>query len=160
MCFFVNNQFRLFSGTEAISGSDNLENVFEENLKRIGKVVAMLDHWKDPIYLTRVWCIFEQYTAHKLELDVTMILAQEPAEQLLGQINRGEPGIMDIKASLSNVDAEKAQASMPADDKKVKDLIVNSVGFDKVNTHVKLSMVSWVATVVQEHMNHMITEVS
>ena len=52
--FFVNNQFRLIvDGTPA--GSDNLEEVFEANLRRTGRVVAILDTWHQPMYLRRVW---------------------------------------------------------------------------------------------------------
>ena len=51
--FFVNNQFRLIvEGTPA--GSDNLEEVFEANLRRTGHVVAVLDTWHQPTYLRRV----------------------------------------------------------------------------------------------------------
>ena len=57
MCFFVNNQFRMLVECSQ-SGADNLEQVFEANLKRIGKVVALLDHWDKPLYLSRVWTIF------------------------------------------------------------------------------------------------------
>ena len=53
MCFFVNNQFRIIL-ENLIAGSDDLERVFKENLTRIGHVVAVLDTWKMPVYLTRV----------------------------------------------------------------------------------------------------------
>ena len=39
-------------GTPA--GSDNLEEVFEANLRRTGRVVAILDTWHQPTYLRRV----------------------------------------------------------------------------------------------------------
>ena len=49
----MNNQFRLIvDGTPA--GSDNLEEVFEANLRRTGHVVAVLDTWHQPTYLRRV----------------------------------------------------------------------------------------------------------
>ncbi|CAE7654177.1 unnamed protein product [Symbiodinium microadriaticum] len=41
MCFFVNNQFRIIV-EESTTGSQNLEQVFETNLRRIGKMVAVL----------------------------------------------------------------------------------------------------------------------
>merc|ERR1712187_366093 len=69
MCFFINNQFRILV-EKTTTGSDNLEQVFERNLCRIGKVVAILDHWKDAKYLTRMWTIYEQYTAAKLEIQM------------------------------------------------------------------------------------------
>ena len=70
MCFFVNNQHRLLGTESTITGSDNLEEVFEDNLRRIGSVIAILDTWQSPEYLTRIWCIFEQFTSIKLGIKV------------------------------------------------------------------------------------------
>ena len=76
MCFFVNNQFRLIvDGTPA--GSDNLEEVFEENLRRCGQMVAILDGWHQPRYLRRVWTIYEQYVACSLKIDVAFVMPHE-----------------------------------------------------------------------------------
>lgn len=157
MCFFVNNQFRMFK-EQSQTGSDNLEEIFERNLIRIGQVVALLDHWADPIYLSRVWCIFEQFTAVKLQLPITMILPREPAKQLVDAIGRGNTGIFEIKRSLCKVDAEKSKASFEADEIKVKYQISSTTGFQLVNDSVKTSMVSWVATVVQDHMNLLVSQ--
>ena len=44
MCFFVNNQFRILL-EQTQTGSADLETVFERNLKRIGRMVAILDAW-------------------------------------------------------------------------------------------------------------------
>ena len=76
MCFFVNNQFRLIvDGSPA--GSDNLEEVFEENLRRCGQMVAILDGWHQPRYLRRVWTIYEQYMACVLKIDVAFAMPHE-----------------------------------------------------------------------------------
>ena len=48
MCFFVNNQHRIIV-EESVAGSDNLEEVFESNLRRIGRMVAILDTWEEPV---------------------------------------------------------------------------------------------------------------
>lgn len=68
MCFFVNNQFRIIV-QQTSSGSDNLEDVFESNLKRIGKMVAILDTWDQPVYLSRVWTVYEQYVASTIQVE-------------------------------------------------------------------------------------------
>ena len=47
MCFFTNNQFRIIV-EESAAGSSDLEQVFETNLTRIGKMVALLDSWHKP----------------------------------------------------------------------------------------------------------------
>ena len=76
MCFFVNNQFGLIvDGTPA--GSDNLEEVFEENLRRCGQMLAILDGWHQPRYLRRVWTIYEQYVACSLKIDVAFVMPHE-----------------------------------------------------------------------------------
>lgn len=67
--FFVNNQFRIIADQRA-AGSDNLENIFQENLRRIGQVVAVLDTWQEPIYLQRVWTIYEQFVACSMNIPV------------------------------------------------------------------------------------------
>ena len=60
MCFFVNNQYRIIV-EESTTGSAELEKVFEGNLRRIGQMVAILDTWEEPIYLSSfvgsVWVI-------------------------------------------------------------------------------------------------------
>ena len=68
VCFFVNNQFRILLEQTA-AGSDNLEAVFEDNLKRIGKMVAILDTWERPVYLTRIWTVFEQFVASTIQIE-------------------------------------------------------------------------------------------
>ena len=78
MCFFVNNQFRIIvEGCTA--GSSDLETVFESNLKRIGRMVAILDTWEQPVYLTRIWTVYEQFVASTLEIEARfMTPAQLP----------------------------------------------------------------------------------
>ena len=52
MCFFVNNQHRILLEASGV-GSEELENIFESNLTRVGQMVAILDTWDQPTYLTR-----------------------------------------------------------------------------------------------------------
>ena len=52
-CFSVNNQYRILAGGDQ-AGSDDLENIFEARLLKIGRVVALLDHWQEPRYLKRI----------------------------------------------------------------------------------------------------------
>jgi hypothetical protein len=157
MCFFVNNQFRILADRSQ-AGSDDLRNTFERNLKRIGKVVALLDHWERPVYLSRIWCIFEQYTALKLGVPVEIILTEERGEEIIAEINRGELGIRHILTSLSDVDARKATATIPIDEVRVKAEIERAIGFAGVNARVKASLVSWVAAVVHSHMDAMVAD--
>jgi len=123
MCFFVNNQYRILSSTADSYGSDDLDTVFEGNLRRIGNVVALLDSFDEPYYLTRIWTIFEQFTAVRLGITVRVIMPEDSREQLIEQFERGRDGILRVKASLSKVDSKSAKAMIAQDEVKVKQAI-------------------------------------
>ncbi|CAL1150599.1 unnamed protein product, partial [Cladocopium goreaui] len=157
MCFFVNNQFRLIvDGTPA--GSDNLEEVFEENLRRCGQMVAILDGWHQPRYLRRVWTIYEQYVACSLKIDVAFVMPHEASASLSQRISLGDKGIAEVTRSLCEVNVANAEAYDPRDEKKVKDTIQESVGFQEVNRHVKSAMVQWIGGVVKDKFEKLVNE--
>eukprot|EP00438_Fugacium_kawagutii_P000768 Skav229102 [mRNA] locus=scaffold92:436282:443362:- [translate_table: standard] len=122
MCFFVNNQFRIIV-EESSTGSENLEDVFESNLKRIGRMVAILDSWDQPVYLSRVWTVYEQFVASTIQIEVQFVLPKVATEQLQYQINCGSEGIDRVIKSLRQVDSRQARAWDPADEIKVKSMI-------------------------------------
>mmetsp|Transcript_30533 Transcript_30533/g.70403 ORF Transcript_30533/g.70403 Transcript_30533/m.70403 type:complete len:862 (+) Transcript_30533:143-2728(+) len=156
MCFFVNNQYRILYDGAGV-GSVNLEEVFETTIHRVGQVVAILDDWKEPRYLTRIWTIFEQFTAIKLEMPVTMIMPQKQNMSLIDQVRAGEEGILRVTESLCKFETEKATATNPSDETKVKALIRSTRGFDFVDAKVKEFMLHWVGNVVQEYMKTLVT---
>jgi len=155
MCFFINNQHRILVDKSS-NGSDDLEHTFEANLERIGKVVALVDTWVDPVYLQRIWTIFEQFTAIKLGIDVTMILPPDAVSELMKQIERGRDGILLVKDHLSRVDSEHARASMADDEARVKKRIVESVGFGSVDKGITEFLIRWMASEVQNYMKQLI----
>ena len=56
-----------------------------------------------------------------------------------------------VKKSLAQVDVEKAEASVPADAKDVKQIIKSTVGFNHVNRIIMQRMIQWMASVSQQH---------
>ncbi|CAK8987193.1 Ankyrin repeat and SAM domain-containing protein 1A, partial [Durusdinium trenchii] len=155
MCFFVNNQFRIIVEGSA-TGSDNLEEVFQTNLRRIGQVVAVLDTWEEPVYLQRVWTIYEQYVAFSLQVPVTFVMPEDAAASRHKKISRGDAGIEEVTQSLCDVNVAAARAFDPRDEQKVKTTIQSTVGFDQVNQHVKDAMIQWICVVVREKFQRLI----
>jgi len=146
ICFFCNNQYRILLQGATQNGSDDLESMFAKRLQRIGNVLALLDTWNNPIYLGRVWTIYEQHVAAVHGVEVTFVLPEEPAESMLDELEKGKPGINNVKHAITQVRAETAKASVEADENKVKQLIRNSGGFAQVNRRVQRQMVHWIAT--------------
>ena len=59
-------QFRLLSNAE------DLDKVFENRLRSVKGMVAMLDSWENPVYVTRIWCK-RIVTAHWLYIDCMLV---------------------------------------------------------------------------------------
>lgn len=149
MCFFVNNQYRLIV-EESSTGSDNLEEVFEGNLKRIGRMVAILDNWDRPVYLSRVWTVYEQFVASTIDVQVQFVLPKAPTDQLQHQIARGSAGIDEVIKSLCQVNSREAKAWKMEDEIKVKSVIKDTVGFQHVDAHVTDVMTTWIGDVLEQ----------
>ncbi|CAE7252248.1 unnamed protein product [Symbiodinium sp. CCMP2592] len=149
MCFFVNNQFRIIVEATG-SGSDNLEEVFESNLRRIGRMVAILDTWEEPVYLTRIWTVHEQFVASQLGIEVSFAMPQQASETLELEVSRGSDGIGRVTQSVSRVDAANARAWKEDDEIKIKMLIQQTVGFKQVNNYVIQAVATWIGKVVQD----------
>jgi hypothetical protein len=156
VCFFCNNQYRILD--ESSNGSDDLESVFEARLLSCGKVIALMDDWKKPVYSTRIWTIYEQFVAAKLEVPTQIILPRTASTSLLEQFMRGANGITEVSQALGDVQSKNAVASREADEIKVKGLIESSVGFDVVDDKVVSRLVTCAMQQVQEHLDQNIHE--
>ena len=131
----VVQQFRL------IANADGLEAVFERQLKSVKCMIAMLDTWERPQYCTRIWTVFEQFTAAKLGVKVKMILPPEQMESFKAAMQSNNVGA--VTQNLTQIDVENAKASVPKDEETVKALIKQHSSFDAVNKAVKDSMIKW-----------------
>ena len=83
------------------------QTTFRDSIAAIGRVVLVLAPWSDPIPLTRVWCLFEIFSAAKTDgvtLAVRLPPTERPAfeEALAGSFNV----VMD---TLVRVQSERAE---------------------------------------------------
>merc|ERR1712176_1477855 len=156
MCFFVNNQYRILDGTGDMNGSDSLGSVFESNLLRIGRVVALLDTYHEPIYLTRIWTIFEQFTALKLGVPMEMVLPPQVGKSMLAEFAKGEEGVLRVVQSVANVDSSTAKATVNVDEERVKQMIIQSVGFHEVDVGIRSVMVGWVSAELRNYLEGLV----
>lgn len=155
VCFFCNNQWRILVEKSA-HATDNMELVFEARLRKIGKAVALMDSWRNSMYIRRIWTIYEQYVIAKLGIQVQFALPAEPAETLIEQLDKGKQGLELVIEAISKVDAENAEATMKQDEDKVKDLISNCIGFTKVNSQVRLSITEWISKEFKAHIDRLV----
>eukprot|EP00434_Breviolum_minutum_P016766 symbB.v1.2.014788.t2/scaffold1087.1/size167708/6 len=157
MCFFTNNQFRIIV-EESSTGSDNLESVFEGNLRRIGRMVAILDTWDRPLYLSRIWTVYEQFVASTLQIQVQFVMPEAARSLLQQQIDCGREGINEVTEAISKVDSAQAKAWKAEDEAKVKSMIQETVGFEHVDAHVTDVMITWIGSVMQKTCRELVEE--
>ena len=111
-------------------------------------MLAMLDTWERPQYCTRIWTVFEQFTAAKLKVEVKMILPPEQMARFQAECRVGNIGA--VTQNLTQIDVENAKASVPKDEETVKALIQQHSSFDAVNKAVKDSMSNWCGDAFKE----------
>eukprot|EP00405_Crypthecodinium_cohnii_P029120 CAMPEP_0206509586 /NCGR_PEP_ID=MMETSP0324_2-20121206/59024_1 /ASSEMBLY_ACC=CAM_ASM_000836 /TAXON_ID=2866 /ORGANISM="Crypthecodinium cohnii, Strain Seligo" /LENGTH=975 /DNA_ID=CAMNT_0054000685 /DNA_START=154 /DNA_END=3078 /DNA_ORIENTATION=- len=157
ICFFCNNQSRILREQTAF-GSDTLQNLFERRLVKIGCMVALMDSWDSPVYIQRIWTIYEQFVATHLGIAVEFILPAEPAATLITELEKGKDGINNVISTVSKVDAEHAKATFEEDEQQVKRLISKSIGFRSVNKAVKTRIITWIAEEFKSSIDRLVQE--
>ena len=81
---------------------------FGAHVRSIKRVLAMMTPWSNPIYLNRVWCVFELYTAITMgqgEVEVEIVMPPAAAALFIAELfgsNHGR-GINTVWHALSRV---------------------------------------------------------
>lgn len=151
VCFFCNNQYRILEQQTA-AGSDDLETTFKQRLLEIGSVVILLDSFANPLYLTRVWCIFETFMAATCSVPVTMVMSDPARDEFAQTLSKG---IEHIKSAFRTVNVANARATKPEDEARVKDLIRTTVGMEAVNEKVKENMQALALTELKTYLGNL-----
>ena len=149
MCFFVNNQYRILVESHHYDACNDLQELFKQRLRRMGRMVILLDDWKFPVYLSRIWSVYEVYVALDLDVQITIAMPEHVLESFRIVIQQGEPGMQYISKTLVEMDLEKATASTREAEAYVKSEIEHAVGFGAVNRYMKQAMQQWMGTVFQ-----------
>jgi hypothetical protein len=145
ICFFCNNQRQMLIE----NGSPfNLSDIVSARLINIGRMVILLNSFHDPVYTTRVWCIFEAFTATKNSVEIQVALPTAAKEEFTYQLKND--GFGDVAHSLTTIDSASAEATIKADEKMIKDVIRESIGFAAVNEMVKCALMRWLAFAFQD----------
>ena len=130
------------------NGADNLEQIFEARLTACGRMVAVLDNWQLPKYLTRLWCVYEQFTAQKLDIHVDFTMPKKQGQELVDALEDPAIGVSGIGEKLGAIDCRNAKASYANDERTVKALIEKTCGYDVVNDKVGDRLIEWCSDIV------------
>jgi len=146
ICFLCVNQHRVVAMRrkgENISFA-KFRAVFNSRVTRIGHILAMMAPWEAPGYLTRVWCVFEIFTAQSNNCKITITMpSKERTRFIEGMMNDGGIQHNQLFITLAYTDVEKAKASVESDRIDILEIVQKEVGYDKFNDIVSGLLKQW-----------------
>lgn len=160
ICCLCINQHRVVEQQESQLSGMTLPEVdflteFRERVTGIGRVLAVMAPWDDPLYLKRVWCIFELFTGYTNGCDVTILMPPKERKRMSRAVladddAKGIEGVDSLYEALARTRVEGAQASVEEDRVKILDLVKKETGYTTLNRHVNVLLRDWVWGTLRE----------
>ncbi|CAB9510843.1 Kinesin light chain [Seminavis robusta] len=125
--------------------------IFGDRVEKIGHLLAMMAPWSAPVYITRVWCIFEIFTAHRMGgCKVDIVMPPKENESLeLEVLDNGE-GINALYETLGNTKVENANASVESDRLAILGQVESDVGYSVLNNLVNDLLRGWMQGILTQ----------
>jgi len=128
-CFFQNNQFRILEKPHSLQSTEALANVFGQQLLQVGRMLLVMDKIEGATYLTRVWCVYELYTATKKRIPIEILFPDHATDEF-DCICKG--GIENIRNAV-RIDVARAEATSKDDEIAIKEEIEKESSFNQVS---------------------------
>ena len=148
--FLCINQHRVIEAKKhGDSGLLNFESDFPQLLSQIGHLLAMMTPWNNPVYVERIWCIYEFYTAYTTGCDISIIMPETEIESIHADIF-GDTGDLNVLYNVfGRTEIENAVSSYESDGDIILSLIRTTVGYDELNHKVNELLHCWIRGVIQ-----------
>jgi tetratricopeptide (TPR) repeat protein len=144
ICCFCVNQFRVKEAQrrgESVS-FEEFSGLFRDRVRVIGCVLAMVTPWRSPVYLTRVWCLYEAWTAITEDIELEFVFPEAEAESYQSELDNA--GLQNVWKALGAVRVQDGQAYLEADRERILNLIQEAPGgFAAMNAEVVARLQAW-----------------
>ena len=126
---------------------DYFFHAFKDAVGAIGNTVLVLEPWRAPIPLSRSWCVWEIYST--IATGAQLSIAHSPAEHESFERALAQE-FESLSRSLSDIDAEQAQAFSLSDKQRIDATIKEELGgFEAVNELLAERMREWLTAAGQ-----------
>ena len=149
ICCLCVNQHRVVENKNSSEKSsedtfETFQKIFHDRVVSIGHVVALMSPWESPVYLTRIWCIFELYIANETEsCELTIAMPPREKRKMVTAL-RQEAGVDALYRNLSATKVENAEASQELDRVRILEMVRNGPGYNEMNRVVNMLLRDWV----------------
>lgn len=147
ICCLCINQHRVYENKMNGIVVDFLPS-FNYCVKSIGHVLAMMSPWDEPVYLTRVWCIFEFFVAHENGCNVSIVMPSREKEKMIEAV--GDVG--KLFEALARTKIEDSNATEESDKIKIMKKVEETIGAKRLNQEVNERLREWIVDVLMECM--------
>jgi len=152
ICCFCINQHRVIAMRRQKKDVpfDEFRSIFEQRVTEIGHIVAMMAPWQEPFYLTRIWCIFEMFTAKNNGSTISITMPSAEKERFIKGLT-SEDGINQLDVlftALAKVEVTNAKAWAEEDRTKILKIVEEEVGYAEFNIAVSGLLREWAIGVV------------
>lgn len=133
---------------------------FEGQVRGIGRVLALMAPWQSPRYITRVWCVFEIFTATQLgpeACEVSIIMPPAEFDAFAADLARGGRGVSGIWEACRRLRVQDAEASVEEDKRRILKLIECGVGFAALNSSVRSFLQQWFIDTAVFHVTELLS---
>lgn len=165
ICCLCINQHRVKEAKEEgrVIPFEEFKLAFGKRVSGIRQVVALMT-WSSPMYITRIWCVFEIYTAVVLGEEACSVTVIMPPKETIHfceslqvkDCNGRSSGISNLWRRLVDLDVEKAASSVPQDREQILKLIDDGPGFEAVNCAVSKYLRIWAIRSSESHLSQLI----
>lgn len=108
---------------------DEFRETFYDKVTKIRTILALLSPWQEPLYLKRVWTIFEFYTGTSTDdVNIEIVFPERDEQAFLDKL-RCDAGIVvlsDIFKTIGDIKVQNADASFMSDRKNVMRILLGS----------------------------------
>jgi hypothetical protein len=136
ICFLCVNQHRVIENRKNGINTPFTEfrDLFQKRVTDIGHILIMMAPWNDPVYLKRVWCILELYTANIKSCKIDIVMPEREHLALASTFMKDTDGAANkLFEAVSSIDVKNADAFAPADRECILKLVEDNPGYTEFN---------------------------
>lgn len=163
MCCLCINQHRvreLKSEGKTVSFED-FETAFSTRVRGTGTILCMMAPWHSPVYLTRVWCIFEVFTGIREQLNVEIVMPPQQSSDLKALLLDPQQNAVErLWQASAKVSIQDADATVQDDKDNILKLIrqQGESAVDAMNMAVRDRLETWVVATANQFLGEVESE--
>mmetsp|Transcript_6778 Transcript_6778/g.8574 ORF Transcript_6778/g.8574 Transcript_6778/m.8574 type:complete len:595 (-) Transcript_6778:1119-2903(-) len=129
----MNHSFRKGQKSDKNLVDDRNDETIQENflnrIEGVNEVVSMVYPWNKPMSLSRIWCLFELFTAYNEKCEISIVMPPSERIKMIKELSSNESCFDDLLETLNGSNIQNAEASYEMDKIRILNIIKNKAGF-------------------------------